>query len=184
MTVDDIMKFQPAWTLAAVVVGFMLGEGSGCLRERFRIRRLKRTIRNELKSIKQQIPQKKDIVSQIIRNLERKTLLPGRSVPIISVGYGDMIKDVYEHLCPLQRNCLHVIYERLRVADDVLGRFTDDFLRAVKEQVLADPWKGFADQFHDINASYDAVSNLIDSYLSGSPIDVFASVPPDGKNTG
>jgi hypothetical protein len=66
----------------------------------------------------------------------------------------------------------------LRKAENVLGRFTDDFLRAVKEHVLADPWKGFADQFRDINASYDAVSNLIDSYLSGSPIDVFASASP------
>lgn len=176
MSTDEFIKFQPAWTLAAVIVGFMLGEGSRYLREKVRIWRLKRTIRNELESIRRQIPQKRAIVSQIITDLGKKVLLPGLSVPIISVGYIQLIKEVYEHLCPAQRNCLHVIYERLRVADEVLSRFMDDFIAAMKEGVLADPWKAYSDQLGDINASYNIVGDLIDSYLSGSPIDVFAPI--------
>ncbi|MBN8476774.1 hypothetical protein [Sulfuritalea sp.] len=173
MSIEDLIRVQPPWTLAAVFLGFMLGEGSRYIRERLRVFRLKRTIQKELESIQRQIPQKKEIVSQIIGNLGKRVLLPGLSVPIISLGYDELIKAVYEHLSPLQRNCLHVIYERLRVADNTLANFKDDFLAMIKAGVLADPWKAFADQFQDINASYDVVEDLIASYLSNRPIDVF-----------
>jgi hypothetical protein len=182
MTIDEFFKHQPFWTLAAVVVGFMLGEGSRYIREKLRIWRLKRTIRKELKSIKFQIPQKKDILSQLVDNLKKKALLPGLSVPIVSVGYNEMIKDLYDHLSSLQRNCLHVIYERVRIADKVLGSFKDDFLAAAKGGLLSDPWKAFTDQFEEIDKSYDVVLDLIDSYLSGIPIDVFDSNPPKKQN--
>jgi hypothetical protein len=174
---------QPFWALAGVVVGFFLSEGSRYVRERIRIFRLKRAIHKELESIKSQIPQKQDIVAQIVKSLENKVLLPGESVPIISLGYNEAIKELYVHLCPNQRNCLHVIYARLRIADERLISFLHDFISMIKDGILEDPWKAFADQLREINSSYDIVLKLITSYLSQTPIDVFESHPLVDRKT-
>ncbi len=80
MSFEEIFKNQPFWTLTAVFFGFMLGEGTRFIRDKFKIRRFKRAIKKELESVKYQIFHKKDIVSQIINHLENKRLLSGLSV--------------------------------------------------------------------------------------------------------
>ena len=151
----------------------MLGEGAGYIRYRIRICRLKKIIREELKAIQYQIKQKKDIVSQTIEHLKQQKILPTLSVPIVATGYRQHIGELYEHLSEIERNCLHIIYERLNVADVVLDSFESNFLTAVDKQVLADPYQAYLDRFTEINDSYAVVQELIRSYLKHKPIDVF-----------
>lgn len=73
----------------------------------------------------------------------------------------------------LQRNCLHVIYEKLRVADDFLDNFKKNIIETIKERIVEQPFEAFTGHLEDIQGSYKAVSELIDSYLNKEVIDVF-----------
>jgi hypothetical protein len=138
-----------------------------------RIYRLKRIVKEELKSILSQIPLKKDIVNQIISSLEKQRILSGLSVKIVNTGYNRHIEELYEHLTVLQRNCLHVIHEHLAVADKILFSFEQDFLSAKREQIIDNPFDAYKGRFRDILNSYSVVEKLIKGYLKGKPEDVF-----------
>ncbi len=161
------------WALFGVLLGFGLGEGTHYIRHRLRIRRLRKLIFAELKCVLAQIPQKKDIVSQIVESLCRQEIMPGTSVPVLSLGYRTNIGELYPHLTPEQRNCLHVIHERLAVSESVLDSYATDIVAAIQEKVIVDPFTTFQDRMGEILQSYKVVERLIESYLTGKPIDVF-----------
>lgn len=163
----------PAWSLIGVVLGFSLGEGARWVREKFRIRRLKKAIQNELSAILAQIEDKKDILRQAVQALHQNQVLPMVAVRAITLGYNSHIKDLYEYYSEIERNCLHVIYERLRVADQHMESFHDDFQKALKDQLVNEPWEAYTGYLGDIIESYDFVRNLIKSFLNRKPADVF-----------
>jgi hypothetical protein len=101
------------------------------------------------------------------------------SVSTVTVGYYSVQESLYPHLTSLERNCLHIIFERLRVADEQMNGMEEAFVRAVKEKVLTDPWSVFSGRCEELLSSYDVVTELAQSYLTGKPIDVFA-IKPDG----
>ena len=162
-----------AWTLIGVALGFVLAEGSRWLREKLRIRRLTGSIRVELQTILSQIPDKEDILRQAVNALERKTVLPMAAVRFTTTAYTSSINDLYEHYSQLERNALHVIYERLRVADSLTESFFESFLRAVKDKVIEDPWKEYAAHLAEVLESHKIVGSLIESLLCGKVEDVF-----------
>ncbi|WP_291555316.1 hypothetical protein [Comamonas sp. SCN 65-56] len=164
---------SPWFALIGVVVGFLLGEGSRYVRYRFEIRRNKRVILTELKSILAQIPQKQDILNQAIINMKHERFMPLLSVRIISFGYYSMLESLYPHLKPKERTCLHVIFERLRVADEQMDKMEEIFTSILKNGTITNPWGVFIGRCEELLASYRIVIELAISYLSGKPNDIF-----------
>jgi len=166
---------SPLIAFAGVAIGFFLGEGSRYLRYRVEIWRNKRLIRTELKSVLAQLPQKREILDQAISFMRQQRFLPMLSVSTVTVGYHSVQESLYPHLKPIERNCLHVIFERLRVADEQMNGMEEIFIRTVKEKVQADPWSTFIGRYEELLASYDVVAELAQSYLDGKPVDVFSN---------
>ena len=167
-------QISPEWAaLFGVVLGFVLSEFSQYIRYQHRIGRLKTIVAEELKSIRCQIDQKLDILSQAQECLGKKRILPTRSVRTLTTGYASALHELYGHLSDQERNCLHVIHEYLRISDDTMDRFETDILTAIKEKIFADPYSAYADHFSDLQINYENAKKLIDSYLEGIPIDVF-----------
>jgi len=164
---------QPWWPLLGVVLGFCLGEGTRYVRYRWEIHRNRRLVQQELKPVIAQLPQKKDILSKAIANLKEKRSLTTKSVHLIATGYAAVLSDLYPHLSVQQRNCLHVIYERLRVTDEEMDRFEDHFLEMVRNNQIDDPWISYVGRLEDQLDSLKLVEELAKSYLAGRPIDVF-----------
>jgi hypothetical protein len=162
-----------AWSLIGVALGFSLGEGSRWVRKRLRIRKLKGAVRTELKVILAQIEDKEDILKQAIKALEEKRVLPMAAVRFITTGYGSYIEDLYEHYSDVDRNCLHVIYERLRISDSLTESFFEEFQRAIKDKILDEPWKAYIAHLGELAESYKVVRSLISSFLVGKAEDVF-----------
>lgn len=166
---------SPPWiALVGVAVGFLLGEGSRYLRYRVDIWRNKRLVQIELQSVLAQLPQKRDILNQAIEHMKQQRFLPMVSVSTVTLGYYSVQESLYPHLKPIERNCLHIIFERLRVADEQMDGMEEAFVRAVKDKVLTDPWSVFGGRCEELLSSYDIVADLAASYLTGKPIDVFA----------
>ena len=159
--------------LAGVALGFLLGEGSRYARYRWEICRKRKIVRTELQSVLAQLPQKRDILQQAIAHIATKRFMPTKSVRMVSTGYYAVLGDLYPHLKPIERNCLHVIYERLRVGEEMLDEFEDSFVKAVKDEIVTDPWETFGGRLEEVLASYTVVNDLAQSYLAGKPVDVF-----------
>ena len=159
--------------IIGVFVGYGLGEFSRWRRGLSRVKSLKVLIADELIAIKQQIPQKRDILEKMIVAIADKQILGGSSVSFLNVGYRTYFFEINEHLTPKQRNCIHVIHERLNNLDRVLFSFEDEFRFALKDSAVNDPYYAFTARLKDCLDSLIVVNKLIESYLSGEPVDVF-----------
>ena len=159
--------------IIGVVVGFGLGEVSRFIRGLLRIKKLKALIEDELKAIKYQIPQKRDIIKKMLDAIANRELLGGSSVRFLDAGYRTYFVDINEHLTPKQRNCIHVIYERLSNIDSVLFSFEDEFRSALNDPAVTNPYYASTARLKDCLASLEVISKLIEGYLDGSPEDVF-----------
>jgi hypothetical protein len=90
------------------------------------------------------------------------------------MGYEHNISELYPYLNKRERNCLHVIYERLKINDEMMDSFEVNILNAIQEKVMADPWDVFKGRLRDVSDSYGVAQELINSFLKGKPIDVFS----------
>jgi hypothetical protein len=159
--------------LIGVAIGFALGEGSRYGRYRWEIERNRKIVRAELESVLAQLPQKRDILQQAIEHLKEKRFMPTQSVRVVATGYYSVLDALYPHLKPTSRNCLHVIFERLRVADEIMDEFEESFVRAVKDKIIPDPYTTFSERLEELLQSYSVVEQLARSYLDGKPTNVF-----------
>ena len=170
---DRLFTSSSFWGLAGVVIGFVLGQGARYIRFRWRIHRLKGVIDTELKSLLYQIDQKKDIIRQAIGRLKQKKFLPTQSIPAMTTAYREFFGEVYEHLCPIQRNCVHNVYERLHLADKVLDSFEREFLTAIKDKIISDPFQAYSDRLEEVQQALNEAQELIRGYLEGNPKDIY-----------
>jgi hypothetical protein len=161
------------WGLVGVVLGFALSEAASILRHRLRIHRLRKELQAECQSLIAQIPQLIDILRQNIESLKQKRILPGPAVRAIATVYNSALAEIGPYLTPKERNLLHVVYERLRVGDDILARYADDLLIALREGIIDDPWQAYIDRMTDLLENYTVARELLLSYLRGQPVDVF-----------
>jgi len=171
--IEKLLTSSSFWGLIGVVVGFALGEGARYARYRWRIYQLKGVIDIELKSLLLQIDQKKDIIGQAIDRLKKKRYLPTQSVPAMTTAYKEFFGEVYEHLCPIQRNCVHNVYERIHLTDKILDSFERDFLTAVKEKIISDPFQAYCDRLGEVQEGLSVAQELIRGYLEGNPKDIY-----------
>ena len=131
-------------------------------------------MRAELETMLAQVPQKRDILHQAIAHLKQKQVMPTLSVHTVTTGYYSVLEALYPHLQLVERNCLHVIFERLRVADEQMDGFEDSFVKAVKDKIIEDPWFTYISRLDELLESYTVIEQLACSYLAMRPIDVFA----------
>jgi hypothetical protein len=123
-----------------------------------------------------QLPHKQDILLQAISHLKQKRFMPTLSVRCVTTGYCSVLDDLYPHLSLHERNCLHVIYERIRVADELMDSLETSFVSAVKDKVIGDPWSTYIGRLEELLESYRVVTQLAREYVSGKVIDVFPKV--------
>ncbi len=160
-------------TVIGVILGFLLNLVYDCFKHRFRIRRLKQALKDECRSLIKQIPQLIHIFQEIIKNLRKDKILPGESVHSLSTVYNSVIVEISPYLSLKERNVLHVIYERLRVGDEILENYMSILARELAEKFIQDPINLWISRMQDQIGSYNKVEELINSYLQGNPNDVF-----------
>jgi len=171
--ISKILTQNSFWAIIGIIIGVLLSTGIKYIRDKLRIVRLKKMIGLELQSILYQIHQKKDITSQMINSLKENKILSGKSVKIINTGYKSHIAELYEHLSLNQRNCLHFIHERLDIADETLFSFEDSYINNPHKEMRDLLLASYKKKLPEIMECYKVVSDLINSYLNGTPKDVF-----------
>lgn len=161
------------WGLIGVALGFFLNVVYSYILKRIRVYQLNKALHEECRSLLTQIPQLVDIFKKCIDNLDQGRILPGPAVRSLSIVYRSTISEIYPYLSLKNRNLLHVVYERLRVGDDILENYVSILSRELQEKLLEDPIQGWIIRMKDQLESYKTTTVLLKSYLRGEPIDVF-----------
>ena len=141
--------------------------------ESYNIRKMKEVLQSELLSINAQIKSKEDILLQAIQSFQTRQVLPTISVRTVRTGYDAFIGTLYLTYSEQERNCLHVIYERLRISDEIMDSFDKNFKETLKSGLVEQPWDVAVGQLEELLQSYDVIDGLIQSILDGTPKDVF-----------
>ncbi len=161
-------------TLLGIIIGFLLGEGSRLYREKIRIRKLKKILKEELESIQKQIPCKEKVVKEAIEEMNTNgNFINPSSVKFITTCYQTHVSELYEHLSENQRGALHLIYEQLEEADNILIGTESLFFEAIKNKHLGDPLKLCKDRLDNVLTNYGGISDMIDKHLKGEKFDPF-----------
>jgi hypothetical protein len=100
--------------IGGVVLGYVLSELSGFIRRWLERRGHIKAIENELRSNLKIIGDKLDIIRKMRHALAQEKILAGQSVHVLSAAYDSYFATVYEHLTPIQRENLNVIYGQLK----------------------------------------------------------------------
>jgi hypothetical protein len=114
-----------------------------------------------------------DICQKMIDALRQKRVLPGTSVRGIRTIYEANIAELAPYLTLRERNLLHVVHERMRVAEELMGAHLADIRDEVRGGHVADPWAPSIAMLNDQIRSFQLVELLLRSYIGGKPEDVF-----------
>jgi len=168
-------------TLLGVIVGLFGGEVTRIIREKLRIRRLKRILKEELKSVLKQFPCKEHVINQARLFLKTKSqFLNPSSVLFITSCYQRHFSELYEHLPEKQRATIHIIYEQLIEADNILKGMEDKFLGALRDGIIKDSYKMCEDRLDNVLTNYKGTKELIEKFLKGEDYDPF-KLPKEAK---
>ena len=171
----DLIASPGFWGIVGVILGFVLAEGAETVRRCVRINRLKKAVTNELQSLASQITLKIEIIEQAMEVLRKKNLelLATTSIPFITKVYEQHFGELSEHYTPVERNCIHNIYERALLADRVLDSFEREFIDAIQTGKLKDPYETFLGKLDDTKIALNTAQSLTNGLLVGQPDDVY-----------
>lgn len=165
---------EAIWSLLGVVLGFALAEGAQWLR-RYSLRiRLRESLVAELQSITRMVPSKVDILNQAERHFKAARVMPTQATRFSRDIYLRVIAEAPEILENWERDCLHIIYERLRVVDDAMDSMEEKFISmnsAYSSEQAISAAVGFID---DLKDALSQTSGLAQSVISGERVDVYA----------
>jgi hypothetical protein len=112
--------------LCGVAIGFGLNAWRDSYKDKKRIQRTANQIREELRANLAMLPDKRDVVQQIVTPLRHNEVLPGEGVHFMWGFYTEHFDEMSPHISELERNSLHVIYEYLRVVDETLSSYDSE----------------------------------------------------------
>lgn len=168
-----IIENNGFWALIGAVVGNVVIRW---IREIFHRRRVKKALRNELERNLSTIVFKKNIIYQIIENLQNEKILTGKSVHSASNVYCKYLSMLSIYLNKIENDNLHIIYEHLRHNDEFMDEFESRLRYDIDSNRIKDVWKKHENEFKEIYADYDKIQSLIKDYLKNKPKDIYAGL--------
>ena len=161
------------FTLVGVFAGFALAEGTNLIRAFYKKRRMIKALKAEVESIIRMMPFKRDILSQAERAFRESRVLDTSSTHLPRAANEQSLNEGDLGLSPKESDCLHIAYERLRVIDAQTDNAIEYFNSVTSAHSAAHATHALSLAMEDMIKSLPGTEQLLKSYLSGKPIDVF-----------
>ena len=161
--------------LIGVVLGVFLGAGYEEWKTRRNRKILKGALIEELRSNLQMVPQKKDIVEQIINQLNKGKLLPGSGARFIRIFYENHFPSIFPDLNVKERNSFHILYEYFRIVDWLLESYSERIVESMGTERVNEYVRLYLAMMEDILKLLNLTEELITKHLGGKPEDVLYS---------
>jgi hypothetical protein len=177
---------EALWSLIGVFIGFLLSEGTQWLKIRFEQRGLHSAMTAELQSIVRMIPSKIDILVQARGHFANARLMPTTSTHFPNQIYWRLISSSPELVTTETRDCLHVLYERLRIIDESMDSLENRFNSIAATHSTGQAVEATTGSVGDLTEALQTCRMLAQSVLDNKPINVYQlqggaqpSIPPD-----
>ncbi|WP_346837980.1 hypothetical protein [Microbulbifer sp. SAOS-129_SWC] len=165
---------EAIWSLLGVVLGFVLAEGAQWLkRHRLRIR-LRKSLVAELQSIIRMVPSKVDVLNQAESHFKAERVMPTQSTRFPRDIYSRIIIETPEILKEWERDCLHIIHERLRVVDNSMDSMEERFISITSSYSREQAISAAVGSIDDLRGALSKTSELAQSVIFGERVDVYA----------
>ena len=164
---------EALWSLIGVVVGFLLSEGTQWLKRRAERRELHTALFAELRSIVRMAPSKLDILSQAGNSFSAARLMPTESTHFPAQAYSRLISVAPDVLTPEASDCLHVLYESLRIVDETMDGLERRFNEIAEIHSVGQAVGAATGRIRDLESAIDTCQTLAQSVLDGTPINVY-----------
>ena len=158
--------------LIGVVLGFFLSVVYDEWKSRRKRKEIKEGLLEELRANLQMLPQKRDIVEQIIINLNEGLLLPGSSAHFLRLFYGNHFSFIFPELSVRERNSFHILYEYFITIDRVLDDYADRIVESMDTDKIDNYVRLYQVMMKDVLAVLNLSEKLIAKHLQGKPEDV------------
>jgi hypothetical protein len=146
--------------LIGVVLGFLLSQFATTWWELWKGKQAIKHIAEELQANLEVLPQRRDIVKKIKAALDQNEILPGQGVPFLTKAYEYNLHIAYPYLSPIQRDSLHVIYERLKHADIFLFAFESELIKHLDLKLMNNPFNVYSLRMDEILKSFSVIEGL------------------------
>lgn len=161
-------------SLLGVVLGFILAEGTQWLkRHKLRIR-FRKSLVAELESITRMVPSKVDVLYQAESHFKTERVMPTQSTRFPRDIYSRIIIEAPEILKDWERDCLHIIHERLRVIDNSMDSMEERFISISSSYSREQAISAAVGSIDDLRGALSQTSELAQSVISGECVDVYA----------
>ena len=161
--------------LIGVVLGVCLGAGYEEWKTWKNRKKLKAALIEELRSNLQMVPQKRDIVEQIIEQLKKNRVLPGNCAHFIRVFYETYFRSIFQDLSIKERNSFHILYEYFRIVDWLLDNYSERIVESMGTEKVDDYIRLYLAMMQDILNLLNLTEKLIAKHVEGNPEDVLYS---------
>lgn len=161
--------------LVGVVLGVALSTGYERWQAAKHRKELKAGLYEELRANLLMVPQKQNVVQQILSHLEENRMLPGNSVHFISVFYKAHFSAIFPDLSIKERNSFHVLYEYFRVIDSCLDNYSERLMESMGTEKVDNYIRLYKAMMADILTLLDVSQTLAKRHLHGNPEDVLYS---------
>lgn len=160
-------------SLAGVVLGFLLSEGKRSYDAKSVKKSLRVALIEELGSIVRMIPSKLDILNQAEENFCAGRVMPTKSTRFPRGIYIMALVNAPETLTKNERDCLHIIYERLRVIDESMDEMEDRFNSITATHSITQALPALVVSIRDMKEALNKTMELATSVIEGNAIDVY-----------
>jgi predicted MPP superfamily phosphohydrolase len=164
---------EALWSLLGVLVGFILSEGTQLVKSKFSEKELREGLLAELQAITRMIPSRHDILLQAEHHLNNSHSMPTTSTHFPSSIYKKIIASNPNIISPKERDCLHVLYERLRIIDEAMDNFESRLTTISSAHSPSQAIKASLASVHDLQEALNVSSTLAKSVIDKSPINVY-----------
>jgi hypothetical protein len=158
--------------LVGVAVGFGLTTGYAEWKNWRKRQRIHRAIFAELKSNLYFLPQKADVVKQLLSSLEQGKFLSGEGVRFAVQIYQNHYPKISDSATAKERNSLHVIYERFTLIDGTMASVGETLLKHSESKYAADVVGIQQCKLRDILFLIQSTERILRAHLAGKPEDV------------
>lgn len=164
---------EALWSLLGVFVGFILAEGTQWVKSKLSDRELRKGLTAELQSIIRMIPSRVNILQQAEDHLKNSHSMPTTSTHFPNHIYSNIIKNNPNIITPNERDCLHILYERLRIIDASMDNLESRLTTIASTYSKAQGIEASLVAVRDLKEALDSSTPLAQSIIDKSPIDVY-----------
>lgn len=164
---------EAVFSLVGVFLGFILSEGKRWLDARSLKKTLRAALLQELGSIVRMTPSKLDILEQAENAFGMARVMPTKSTRFPRETYGRVLINAPEILTTQERDCLHIIYERLRVIDDSMDTMEERFNSITATHSIGQALPALVNSIHDMKEALYQTVELAKSVIEGNAVDVY-----------